>query len=454
MKKIKHLSVLGLLLCACNSMTEKTASFESARLSDNGRHIILECDTFHKHSYYISLGSLVLDSGKVDSIKSIPVSGLIKNSYVDLKEIALIGAKNDFSFDFNLHMDELDTVFHLKQAITTIEQPALSFTGLGAPLIRKNVVESAESDLRIWLYRQKEHIDDSLFNKYKLLYAELTSTGYNDYIPKGTMPVVKDLEGVRYKINTDLKADYYAVVACESQAYIDQFVEQLVGSNFKGASTSLSEPLVCYYRKNRSGYRNVFLLCINKDWSFQQIPFATFAFDNEAPRCNIFEFGSSLYYRYHGLDDPYFDDEPSELNYNNKVRVLYPSNSPRIYGGAVAAVKDWDGNGVECNVTFYLSFTGDTKSITIQRRGELCYYNEYIGYHFKPEDRIFYAKDYHGSYVFSYKMHFESGDNMIPVIVEDYHGNIYKNNIIVKAKFVRRDTPSINIENNNTIYND
>ena len=93
MKKIKHLGVLGLLLCACNSMTEKTESFESARLSDNGRHIILECDTFHKHSYYISLGSLVLDSGKVDSIKSIPISGLIKNSDVDLKEIARIGAK-------------------------------------------------------------------------------------------------------------------------------------------------------------------------------------------------------------------------------------------------------------------------------------------------------------------------------------------------------------------------
>lgn len=441
-------------ICACDSVLEKPKSFESARLSDDGKNIILECDTFHNHSYYVSLGSLLLDSGIVDSIKTLPVSKLIKKSYVDLKEIALIGAKNNFSFDLNLHMDELDTVFHIKQTITTIEQPAISFTGFGAPLIRKNVAKSAESDLRIWLYRKKEHIDDSLFNKYMLLYAELTNTGYNDYIPQGTMPVVKNLDGVRYKINTDLKADYYAVVACASQTYIDQFIEQLVGNNFKGASTTLSEPLVCYYRKNRSGYRNVFLLCINKDWSYHQIPIATFAFDNEPPRCNIYEVGSSRYYRYYGLDNPYFDAEPSELKYNNKIRVLYPSNSPRVFGGAVAAVKDWDGNGLECNVTFYLSFSGDTKSITIQRRGELCYYNEILGPHFKPEDRTFYAKDYHGSHVFSYKMHFESGDNMIPVIVEDYHGNVYKDNIIVKAKFVRRDSPSINIENNNTIYND
>lgn len=147
------------------------------------------------------------------------------------------------------------------------------------------------------------------------------------------------------------------------------------------------------------------------------------------------------------------EPEPESLSYNNRIKVLYPNDRPKIFGGAIVSVTNFDGNGLECNVTFRVELSGDSKSATIQRRGELCYPSHYSGNLFKPEDKVIYAKDHNGVYIFTYKMHFDDGDNIIPVIVEDYNGNKYRGSITVKAKFVRSNAPSINIDNNIDIYN-
>lgn len=104
-------------------------------------------------------------------------------------------------------------------------------------------------------------------------------------------------------------------------------------------------------------------------------------------------------------------------------------------------------------MTFRVELSGDAKSVTIQRRGELCFPDKYLGNHFRPEDKVIYAKDHNGAYTFTYKMHFDDGDNIIPVIVEDYNGNKHKGSITVNAKFVRSNAPSVNIDNNIDIYN-
>ena len=49
-------------------------------------------------------------------------------------------------------------------------------------------------------------------------------------------------------------------------------------------------------------------------------------------------------------------------------------------------------------------------------------------------------------------MHFDDGDNEIPVTVEDYHGNKREYNVVVRAEFVRSDAPQIDIDNNIDIY--
>ena len=381
----------------------------------------------------------------------------MKGSDDNRKDIALNAAKNDFTHKVRLQInDVLDTVFNYRQTITVIPDENISFTGFGSPLVRKSKNSNADNELRIWLYRRQEHLDDVLFEIFRMIYTELSINGDNEYVPVGSIPVVHDIEGQKYKVKSDIQADYYAIVACQDQAYINQFIEQAVGNNFAGLSSSLSVPLTCHYKKGISGYMNVFLVCINKDWTYKQIPIATFALDNSAPESRFYDASSRLARTryYYQSDNTVSKSEPSSLSYNDRIKVLYPSDKPKIFGDASVLITNWDGNGLECNVTFRVELSGDAKSATIQRRGELCYYNKYLGYHFKPEDKVIYAKDHQGAYTFTYKMHFDDGDNIIPVIIEDYNGNKHKGSITVNAEFVRSNAPSINIDNNIDIYND
>lgn len=443
-------------LCSCSSrQREKLDTFVTCER--DGSTIIVDVDTFSTYKYWLNVGPVLVDSGIVDGHKEFVLSKVVKGNGQNRKEIALNAAKNNNMHEIRIQINDIkDTTFKFQQSITKIPDDNISFTGFGAPLVRKSKKENMESELRVWLYRRQEHLNDSLFEAFRLIYSELSLTGDNEYIPVGNIPVVHDIDGQKYRVNSDIKADYYAVVACQNQAYINQFIENLVGNNFANASTSLSVPLTCHYKKGTSGYRNVFLLCINKDWSFKQIPIATFALDNSAPESSFYNASSLRYRRSRYYDQKEMSSTPKEpayLSYNNRIKVIYPNNKPRIFGDASVYVTNWDGNGLECNVTFRVELSGDSKSATIQRRGELCYPDKYLGNHFKPEDKVIYAKDHNGAYTFTYKMHFDDGDNIIPVIVEDYHGNKHKGSITVKAEFVRSNAPSINIDNNIDIYN-
>lgn len=448
--------IISLMFCACDSIQEaKHDSVVSCEY--DGSLVVVSVDTFTTYKYQLNIGSVLVDSGVIGKNKEFILPQIIKGNVQGRKEMALDAAKNDCLYEIRLLInDVLDTTFTYRQSFTDIQDDNTTFTGFGAPLVRKNKREDFGKELRVWLYRKHEHLDDSIFECFRKIYAELSLTGDNEYIPMGNIPVVHDIDGCRYKINCDVQADYYAVVACQNQAYINQYIEQLVGNNFDGVSTSLLSPLPCHYKKGTTGYKNVFLLCINKDWSYKQIPVATFALDNSAPNASFYDASSVSYRRsryYYPSEKNSTPKEPASLSYNNRIKVIYPSNKPKIFGDASVSVTNWDGNGVECNVTFRVELSGDAKSATIQRHGELCYYNKYLGYHFKPEDKVIYAKDHNGPYKFTYKMHFDNGDNIIPVIVEDYNGNKHKGSITINAEFVRSDAPSINIDNNIDIYN-
>lgn len=461
MRRLLLAVFMGLLLACSSNKVEENDKYVSATLSDDSQTIKIVTDSIDTYKYNLTVGDICLDSGNINKQKNISIWKQLKK-YKEPKELAFIGANSNSIYKIYLKIsDKVDTIFNYKREIVKDSEIPIAFTGFGAPLIRRNVAVDVESDLRIWLYRNNRHLSDSLFNLFKSIYKDIIATDYIDYVPQGEIPVVHDIDGFKYKVNSDVKADYYAVVACQNQTFIDQYIEKLVGSNFKGVATSLSNALVCDYAKGTTGYRNVFLLCINKDWTYRQYPLSTFALDNEAPNSEFI--GERVNFVRRRIMNSYDSsrsersDEPKELRYKSNIRVVYPNKSPLIYGTALVEIPDWDGNGLECNVTFTVHFDGDTKSVTIQRRDKrLCYYNKYTGYHFEPEDKVILAKEHKSPYTFSYQMHFEGGDYFIPVIVEDYHGNKTMGNVKVHAKFVRRDSPSINIENNidNNIYND
>jgi len=441
----------------CCSCSLKQGDMKNTFLSCKrvGETIIVDVDTFSTYNYCLNVGSEFVDSGIIKGHKEFVLSKIIKDASWCREEIALDAAKNNFMHKISFKIkDVIDTTFNYQQSITKRIDDKITFSGFGAPLIKKEKIKKYENELRIWLYRRQEHLEDSLFEKFKAIYSELSLSNENEYIPVGSIPVVHDIDGYKYKINCDVKADYYAVVACFEQSYIDKFIEKLVGDNFSGVSTSLDAPLVCNYKKKSTGYNVVFLLCINKDWSYKQIPIATFALDNSAPWSTLF----CDFPRWHdGSKGVFFGvgDGDISLTFNDRIRVNYPRNSPRIYGDASVGVVNWTGNGLECNVNFVIKYSGDVKSVVIQRRGELCYPDRYLGNHFRPEDKVIYTNGREKSFTFTYKMHFEDGYNTIPVIIEDYHGNKFKGRIVVYASFGRSNdhSNSIKIDNNIKIYN-
>lgn len=230
-----------------------------------------------------------------------------------------------------------------------------------------------------------------------------------------------------------MEADYYAIVACNQQSEIDKYIENAVVTDYKYLSKNKSS-ITCAAQKIDVGYLCLMFLGINKDYSYQQIPMAIVAIDNMAPN------------DYYNINTYV---EPSYIPFKNLTRIFLPYKTPHLIGYGKVKVAHWNGNGLECNVTFDLDFSGDCKSITIHRRGQLCCPDKYFGNHFSVANKTFYAKD--GDRRFTWQMHFESGVNEIPITIEDYHGNKSTSIVNVRAEFVSSDAPQIEIENN--IYN-
>lgn len=436
---MKKILFFFLIVSSC-TIKEGHRSTLTTRL--DGDSIIIENSKPEiNHSFSIMIDSISLGVGSVTKHTTIDIPKLLKTN-TKKKELAHIAAKNNGIYNIQLQIDhQLNNVFeyHHKTKVRP-NHDTISFTGLGAKLVYASGKINYDEELKRWLFRRRERFDDSFMSLFNAYYYDLMVSDYKKYIPQGKIPVVHKVDGLKYKINSKIEADYYAVVACYQQEYIDKCVEDFVINDFKGLSTSLTNPIICNCSKNISGYKIVFLLCINKDWTYKQIPLSVFAIDNAPPDLNDYakEFFKNNTQQINTL----------ELQYKDSVIVYTPTNNPSIFGGATVSVVNFQGNGLECNVTFKVTFYGDTKSVTIQRRDKkLCYY------HLKPEDKIIYASQHESPYVFNYTLHLESGDNFIPIMAEDYNGNIVKSQITVSAKFVRDS--EVNIENRieNNIYN-
>lgn len=168
---------------------------------------------------------------------------------------------------------------------------------------------------------------------------------------------------------------------------------------------------------------------INDDWSYNIEPLGLVAIDNTPPT----------------LDNS-IPHTTNTITLKGNKRVVFPKDKPQIDGQAHVAVSNWDGNGVECNVSFIVTFSGDAKAITIVRNRKLCYPGEH-----RVENKVVNLSGKDSPYMFTYTLHFEGGNNIIPIIVEDYHGNRNEYTINVHAKFTRK-TSNVQIDNNINVW--
>ncbi len=445
--------ILMAIFCISCKVIKEDGHYASISFSKEEGKIVFTCDTISKHFFKISADGYIIHAGYANNMEELSIYNFINIGQEQPKEIALLGARNDGVIPLRVEVENLiDTLLSFKLKANTFKDTNIKFTGPGASISESFSDEKWDDELKRWLYKRKEHLDDSTYVTFRNYYLSLRASNNEEFYTKGKIPVLHSLENVKYKIQSSLEADYYYVIASDNQDYIDKCIEDFVVNNFKEASTSLDKPLKCFYKQNVSGYRCLFLVGVNKDWSFTQIPFATLAIDNIAPR----SFYVGLNENSSINRDKIMWETSTTGNYNGKdilffknANIHLPSDRPLIYGKAWAQVSTFSGNGLSCNVTFKFLAVGDTKSITIHRRGDLCYRMPYDSeYSTPPIDKVISADECRTMYTFVFKLHLEDGDNSIPITVEDYNGNITKGNIIVNCQSSSTDQPRINIENN------
>lgn len=431
---VHPLLLASTLLAACNNTSSK--SFVRINYDENDGVITITPEGKRTWKYTISTASQQLASDTFSSIKSLNILNLLKKKKDVAKEMSLAAVKNNGALDIHLSIENLkDTTFSFIVPQTTYEVRKTSILGNCAPLSNASASTSDESNLRKWLYRSKSYLPDSLVARMTAIYRTLTKSDKDAYKPMSAIPVLKSLDGITFRIISDMKADYYALVACNKQSFIDSYVEQLIGANFAGAATSLAHPLSCKHKNGESGYFALVLLGINKDWTYQQLPVGLVAQDNTIEQ---------------------HSEDIVSIQLNGNTIINLPSNKPKIFGEAGLQITNSQGNGIACNVTFRAIYSGDIKSITVKRTRDLCYHSSILGYDEEtpgPKNFVILTAKETSPHTFTVKLHLEDGDNHIPYIIEDYHGNRKEGKIIHRASFTRRNAPEINIDNDIDIYN-
>lgn len=369
--------------------------------------------------------------------KSISISLLdIARKCTDKNEIALRALKNCNVLQIKVVVEnEIDTIYNYDILPYYDEDVSFSISGQCAPLVSKFSNPTQAIDIKKWLFRKKEHLDDEKIHLLCGLVNQLSKTNTVEYVTNSTIPVIHSFSKTTYNVKSSIVADYYVLYACSSTKEIEEFVEDAVSSNFDLCSKTLGSSMDCYREANSNGYKCICLVAINNDWNYKIQPLGLIAIDNLAPATTL----SSYEY----------EEDISSIKFSDNMMVVFPSNKPQINGLCDVSITNSAGNGIECNVSFKIMFAGDVKSVTVKRTKKLCY----DSWTHKVENKVIDLTDKKSPYTFTYMLHLTDGDNYIPIIVEDNHGNKCEFEINERAEFVRTDAPNISIDNNININN-
>lgn len=346
----------------------------------------------------------------------------------DKNEIALSAVNNNNTILFKIKVGNvIDTLVNYTIE-PFYEDNSFSISGKCAPLFSKFSNPSQSVDIKKWLFRKKAHLEDKQVHTLIGLINQLSKSGTTEYISTTDIPIIKSFSGIKYKVKSNLIADYYVLYACSSADEIEEFVEDVVANDFELCTKSLAGSMDCYRKADSNGNKCVCLIAIKNDWSYKIQPLGLVAIDNIAP--------SSLNVN---------SNEITSIAFPNNVKVTLPANKPTVFGYANVGVGHWDGTGLSCACTFILSYGGDASSITIHRTGKLA---EYLGVIHKKID----LSEHCSPYSITMDMHLDDGDNRIPITISDNLGNTRKDEINIRAEFVRTNTNDINIDNNINIW--
>lgn len=438
--------ICSFILVACSqSGSRRTTSNTNA--SDNSKKLEVKIvddkiklidDNKRLVNLQLKIGEQINYTYSVMTDNELSILKALKSNKEFYNDIALHFAQNNSDAKLNLKVSEIiDTIFTFHWDVENVSMYSSNvLQGKCAKLAGVYDAVNIEEDIIRWLYRNnRKNVGDETINKMRLYLQELNRTDYKEYITKEEIPVLKSFQSINYKISSDLVADYYYLFACRSEKEIEEFVEEMVTIKFEGAVHSLKQTLSCYRSPSTSGTICLFLIGINKDWSYKTIPVGLVCIDDVKP--------SDTYIFWTSSDDN-FSKEDIVLD-KNKIKVKMPSKLPSFTGYAILDTKDWSGNGISCNVNFVVNFGGDVKNITLIREGNLAKW-------LSKGKKVIDLQAETPPYIFTYELHLEDGDNYVPIILTDLRGNETKYKFNVGCQSKPKDNPQINIDNNVNVY--
>ena len=383
-----------------------------------------------EHNIIISINKKEVVNKHYSDVYRASISSILKGygSNLDIAFMAVSG--KSIGIPLSIKVDNAnDTIVYAAIEPLEIKKNTSCIHGKCAQLIPAELNPEQEFYIKKWLFRKNKQIAQYKIDQMIGILAKINSNGISDYVTNEAIPVLKNFASETYQVTSEMHADHYILYASNSDEEIKDFVAEIVANNFELTSTSLGTSMKCYRKIGSDGYKCIMLIGINDDWSYNVEPLGLVAIDNTPPR-----------------QSKALSSDMNQMLLKGNKRVVIPKSKPMIDGMANVSVSNWDGNGLECNVTFNVQFSGDAKSITVVRNKKLCYSGEH-----RVENKVVNLSDKESPYVFTYTLHFENGNNLIPIIVEDYHGNKNEYTINVLAKFVWKAS-DVQIDNNINVW--
>lgn len=397
---------------------------------DNERLIVTSLDS-EDHFITISINDKSIIEDTYKDIYKLNISSILQkyDSDYEIAVLATSGIKTGIALEVNVDNDIDTTLFANIGPIDINNYPSNMISGRCAKLILAESDPQIEVNLKKWLFRNNIKADGYQIQQMRGIISKIRTNNTIEYVTYEPIPVIKNFSNMSYSVKSNMQADHYILYATSSNDEIKELVENIVSNDYISALQTLQGNMQCLTDLNSDGYKCIVLVGINDDWSYQIEPLGIVAIDNTPPTLS----GN-------------YSHNVNEIHFKDNKHVILPKSKPIIDGIANVSVVDWDGNGLKCNVTFKITFSGDAKSVTIVRNKRLS--EQYV---LGIENKVIYLNNKKSPYMFTYELHFESGDNIIPIIVEDYHGNRNEYELNVRARFTTVK-PDIQIDNNINVW--
>lgn len=254
-------------------------------LTDNGDLNISNYDGETKIEYsYLDLPYCKYNGNLPINIRDL----LRKDSAPHVYEIALhLCEKDSIPIAIRVNDNYRDTVYYKykQQKLSHINGRLES--GVACRLVKRSETIQ-RSDVIRWLYNNNLPLGEGKIDALMEIIRDLSA---DDYLyPEENVngiPVIKSFSNQRYRVSSNMKADYYYLFAAKDIHEIDNFVADMVSDGFPEATSNLSSTISCFRKKDQNMTDlNLLVIClvgINRDWAKQFLPLGLVCIDSYGP---------------------------------------------------------------------------------------------------------------------------------------------------------------------------